>query len=389
MTNGQVSLFSSRLRQKRSVVYILVVIALVSCCNFVLQGRYLFSFAFLSPKKKIERSSERDKWERLSYLVKAAKLGVYELYPEFRMVLTDENGKCLFLAGSAPEHARGTERDKCSWAARQQGYKDWFFIHNSARKCNSYGSLEQQQLGLFVFLGGHFGSSCLRVRARGCRVVCVEPDQEMVTAMKHSALVNGWDVDGSFTTLAVAAGEYSHSHAVTSAWRRENSHMAMQTAPMLAIEDIILTDQDVEMLVIDIDGHDGAVLRGLLKLLKQGKVVRNIVLESWAGREWKRSDNITRGEGEALVDQLYNFGYKAFFVKERWMEGSFELIGAMQETDLLVTGPDPVFSIPRKTMRKILYKPYLFRHPDGQLRNNTVKHFWFSLDPPRRPFTSY
>lgn len=255
-------------------------------------------------------NKERELWTSLSFPVSAWQPNGVELYQPFRMVLTDENGTCLFLEDSKEPSPQATEHDKCQWAAKQHGFKVWYMIADAG--LDTCDPSNPTNGGLFFFLGGHFGSSCLRVRAAGCRVVCVEPTPELYTATQRSALVNGWDQDGTFQVVPKGAGEFTQDALETSAFRRESGAAIRQTVQVLGIHELIPMDEVVECLTIDIDGHDGGVMKGLLPLLENGAQIRNIIIESFL-HVWDKWDNISVEEGLAIYDRLFDFGYQALY----------------------------------------------------------------------------
>lgn len=84
--------------------------------------------------------------------------------------------------------------------------------------------------------------------------------------------------------------------------------IVVQAVPL----DEVVTE-DVEVLKIDVEGWDGAVLQGASRLLSAGKVSHIFV-------EWDKQDS---NESTTLLQWLHVVGYRVYVLPEEAYEGDY------------------------------------------------------------------
>lgn len=224
----------------------------------------------------------------------------------YKLVYTDLMGRCLSQGKNDALTLK--ERDPCTWLSIPGNIKfGKAMLVSVAGRCQKYNVRNSP---LTADVAANSGSTTIALRSFGCRVLAVEPRNDMQSIIEATLDVNGWLQDGSVLQKSIAVADYTGSVEIEG--YTLSSKPNIFTNPVVPFASII--HEPLQYLSLDIDGFDGAALRSLLTIIDTTRI-SNIAFEMWICH-WHKYSNISVNGGINLVNQLFNNGYKAWIMKE-------------------------------------------------------------------------
>jgi FkbM family methyltransferase len=168
--------------------------------------------------------------------------------------------------------------------------------------------------GTFVDVGAHVGGYVLPVAAAGAAVHAFEPAPPTRAILERNLERNG--LADRVQVWPHAVGERPGSTALTTGWGGENHVVAEQGAGTVEVEvvtlDAFLPDRcdRVDVLKLDVEGGELAVLRGARELLRRDRP--DVIVELDA----RRSRRYGHEPGD-VVEELARLGYRPLSLQAR------------------------------------------------------------------------
>lgn len=161
----------------------------------------------------------------------------------------------------------------------------------------------------FLDIGAHVGTWALPYARRVPKVIAIEANRQNYLRLCAGIALNDlWNIEPIHAAAAAESGELVLNVGVSD-WSGFggsvenypiNGETRPEPVPALALDDMEFTEK-IGLVKIDVEGHEQAVLRGMVKTL-EASGWPTILLESWAF-EWYA------GERQATIDFLASIGY--------------------------------------------------------------------------------
>ena len=214
---------------------------------------------------------------------------------------------------------------RCSLVCHPLAYRSAY----EAQVCDPDQSEEFRQFlsychaGMFLFdIGASFGVFSLACGKLGGRAIAVEPSAIATEMIETQIKLNG--LAGTVEVVQAAAGESTGSIEMLSSGVFADgyykvvpgrSHRETTSVDMTTVDDLCTRFGMPTHLKIDVEGYEGAVLRGARQLLAKSSPLIFLELHN-------QMVAATGGDPSQLVDELLNLGYEFFSVRgERMSKG--------------------------------------------------------------------
>lgn len=241
--------------------------------------------------------------EEVSYQIPPIMFEKKVELPSFKMMLGDLMGNCNFLT-NGPE-------DYCELMAN--GFESGVHRHVFDPFILS---LRGHKGGNVVDLGSNVGLFCTSAAAMRFNVICVEAQLGLNRLARATAFVNGFEErmqirDG----MIVAQKNVMIKHIPDSLYIpgdaeiRQSRKQARTATNMIEIDEVV--QGDTILIKIDIDGPEGALIKGLFPLLKK-YYVENLVIEMGAD-SWSKYGTTQKEALDLYVKLSSELGYCMYY----------------------------------------------------------------------------
>ena len=200
-------------------------------------------------------------------------------------------------------------------------------------------------------IGSNVGQFSAMMRAMGCNVVAVDPQEEVSRFFELMVLTNDWDLDGSISHHVAYLGEQDGEKLVSKKlWAPGERRVSYdRRVPQLAVSSLV--NRDFAFVKIDVDGPEGIILRQLSHLIPQyhvGSIMVEVEISSW-----KKHYSISDEEAISIFHSFYNLNYHPYLT-------FLDSLKDVEEVERLHVIPklrhfENVAYIPRENMRATLF----------------------------------
>ena len=148
----------------------------------------------------------------------------------------------------------------------------------------------------------------------GGRVIAVEPSQTNIELLQRNLNLNSLSNVGKAKFHLSYQSNLNTFHDVGSG----REHLSGQTIDVetLTITDLAQTFGAPDLIRMDVEGHEVAVLNGAMKAIKSGKIRPTVIFETHLSRYSSTNDMA------AVLKQMFDLGYEVSLAASSWEGGS-------------------------------------------------------------------